>query len=74
VLLVWSKALVLMSQMDWFVCGFTFLDVLLTLSKGCWNQVLPIVLVDLIHHNWCWNWCWKLWSWAVQITFVAKDA
>jgi len=30
---VWSKALVLMFQMDWFVCGFTFFDVLLTLPK-----------------------------------------
>jgi len=36
-----------MFQMDWFVCGFTFLDVLFTLSKrGCCSQVLLIVLVD----------------------------
>ena len=36
-----------MFQMRWFVCGFTFLDVSFTLSKGaCSSQVLVIVVVD----------------------------
>jgi hypothetical protein len=34
-LVVWSKTLVLMFQMRWFVCGFTFLDVSFTFVKRC---------------------------------------
>jgi len=36
-----------MFQMDWFVCGFVFLGVVIYFVKrGCCSQVLLIVLVD----------------------------